>query len=103
MFAIVKRPKYPYHQPKPPATDHRLPPAIVCYLRPPPTATVAHHHPLFAAVAVADQPVATTSIMDIFENLSNFLGNLICISNTAKVSYLEKLFLEITFLKILFP
>ena len=97
IFVIVKRSKYSYHHPKPPATDHRLSPATVtvrCRQTPPP-ATVRHschyrpasYHPL---------------IKGIFENLLNILGNSICIPNTPKISYLRKLFPEIAFLEILF-
>ena len=88
MFAIVKRPKYLYHHQKPPATDHSSPSATAA----------THHHPLSPS-----QLVATTSIKDIFENLSNILGNLIYILNTPKISYLKKLFLKIAFRRILFP
>ena len=104
MFAIVKRPKYPYHHPKPPTIDHRRPPppslaALRCRRWPPSTAAAGGRRP--PSVATGRSPT-TTSLKGIFENLSTIPRNLICIPNTPKISYPRKLFPEIAFLRILF-
>ena len=113
IFAIVKRPKYLYHHPKPPATDHRLQPwaiAIRCHCPPPaaaadrpPSTSRGRHRPPSVAVVAAGQLVAITSIKGIFRNLSNIHENLICVPNTPKILYSRKLFSEIAFLGIIFP
>ena len=50
MFAIVKRPKYLYHHPKPPAIDHHRPPppplAALHRRRRWPLATLCRHRPV---------------------------------------------------------
>ena len=93
MFTIVKRPKYPLLPPK--AARHRSP------------STACHHHHCCqtpsAAVVTVGQLVATASIKGIFGNLSNIPRNSICIPNTYKISYPEKLLPKIAFLGILFP